>query len=69
MQKCQISYAEAGKVVHAETSEEPRRAGIPGQIGMHVGGDVGSIIGENTRVDMRKIVRFITAAINCVVSE
>jgi hypothetical protein len=60
-----ISYAEAMKVVHTETIEAPRRAGIPGQIEMQVGCDGGSRMGENTRLDMRKCVTFVTSAINC----
>ena len=62
-----ISYAEAVKVVQAETIEALMRAGMPGLIGMQVGPDVESRMGENTRmvVDMRKVVTFVTAAINC----
>lgn len=60
-----ITYAEAVKVVHMDTSGAHRRVGIPGQIVIQVGCDVGSRIGENTRlVDMRKVATFITAAIN-----
>ena len=62
-----IENARAVKVVHTETIKAPRRASIPGQIGMQVEGDVGSRMGENTRMvlEMRKVVTFVTAAINC----
>jgi hypothetical protein len=62
-----ISYAEAVKVVHAETSGAPGRAGMPGQIEMQARHDGGNRMGENTRMlgDMRKVVTFVTAAINC----
>ena len=65
--ECKIMYAEAVKVVHTETSGELKRRGIPGQVGLQVGCDVVSRMGENTRLvgDMRKVVTFVTAAINC----
>ena len=60
-----ITYAEAVGVVQMDTSGAHGRVGIPGQIAMQVGCDVGRRIGENTRlVDMRKVATFITAAIN-----